>query len=163
MLEEWKDVKGYEGSYQVSNLGRVKSLKRKMRPVDKILSLPINNTGYLNITLCKDGNQKTLHVHVLMAITYLNHKQCGNNVVIDHINGDKLDNRLLNLQLISNRENISKSKSGYSSKFVGVSWDKALKKWCSKIRIGRKQKHLGYFTVEREASTSYQKALKGIK
>jgi hypothetical protein len=105
-MEEWKDIQGYEGLYQVSNLGRVKSFIRK----DKILKQHKDSAGYLSVTLCNNGNRKKITVHKLMAIVFLNHKPQGNKIVVDHVNNIKNDNRLENLQIISQRLNCSKDK-----------------------------------------------------
>lgn len=160
--EEWKDILGYEGFYQISNLGKVKSLTRKVVPVDKILKPQVDGNGYLHARLYKDGKGKTMKVHQLVVLAFLNHVPNGHKVVVDHIDNNKLNNKLNNLQLISNRENISKDKIGGTSKHVGVSWNKEMKKWYSCIRINSKTKSLGLFTCELEASEAYQKKLKQI-
>jgi hypothetical protein len=67
------------------------------------------------------------------------------------------------MQLVSQRKNTSKDKTGGSSKFVGVSWKKAIKKWQANIQIEGKCKHLGYFYCEIEASKAYQDALKELE
>lgn len=102
-MEEFRDIIGYEGLYQVSNLGRVKSLRR-----NKFLS-PSKEHGYLKTSLCKDGKQRKFAIHQLIAMAFLGHVPCGHKLVVDHINDDKLDNRLENLQVITNKENIVKS------------------------------------------------------
>ena len=81
---------------------------------------------------------------------------------IDHVIPDKTNNRIDNLQLLSQRENTSK---GYiqngkkTSQFTGISWHKQNKKWIAHIQINKKLKHLGYFTDEYNAHLVYQKAL----
>lgn len=160
--EIWKDVKDYEGVYQVSNLGRVKSLKRKYRLNDKIMKGGKSTSDYIKVTLCKDSNQKLKKVHQLVAIAFLGHIPCGNNLVVDHINTIKTDNHLDNLQIITHRENCSKDKKG-SSKYTGVSWYKRCNKWQAIININGQNKPLGYFKTELEASEAYQSKLKTIK
>jgi len=114
--EEWRDVVGYEGIYQVSNLGRVKSLKFKK---EKILKGSLYDT-YRMIGLSVNGKVNLSCVHVLVAVAFLGHIPCGHKIVVDHIvNKNRLDNSVFNLQLIKHRENDSKdtiSKSG----FVGI-------------------------------------------
>ena len=83
----------------------------------------------------------------------------NNKLIVDHINNDKLDNTVENLQYITQRLNSSKDKKNTSSIYTGVSWNKEKKKWKSCIRINGKSKHLGYFTDELEASNTYQKAI----
>tara|TARA_R110000744_G_scaffold349632_1_gene455275 strand:- start:369 stop:854 length:486 start_codon:yes stop_codon:yes gene_type:complete len=161
MEEVWKSVKSYEGLYEVSNLGRVKSLKRKLVSEDKILKLMFNSTGYLKVSLYKDGKIKVRVIHQLVAESFLNHTVDGFKLVVDHISNVKTDNRLENLQVITTRENLSKDKKG-TSKYTGVCWYSRYKNWRSKIVINGKHKHLGYFNTELEASNAYQIALKGL-
>jgi len=166
--EIWKDVIGYENLYQISNLGRVKSLERIVnRPnspykkKEKILSEHLNN-GYLIVSLCKNSIRKSRTVHQLVAVEFLNHKPNGMNLVIDHINNIKTDNRVENLQIITQRENCSKEKRG-NSKYTGIYFCKSTNKWKARIRINDKRKYLGYFINEIEASNAYQNELKKIK
>jgi hypothetical protein len=166
--EIWKDVPGYEGIYQVSDMGNVKSLSREVLrngkyPIiikEKILKPVLNSNGYLILGLSKNGFIKKITVHTLVAMVFLNHKPDGTHkIVVDHINNNKLDNRLVNLQLISQRENSSKDKKGGTSKYVGVR-SSAINKWRAEITINGKLKYLGTFTDEYEAHLAYQKALK---
>jgi len=158
-MENWKDVKDYEGHYQVSDLGRVKSFKRS----EIIIKKPSKDAfGYYYVCLSKNGEVKTIKVHKLVAIAFLNHTPCGHTLVIDHINFDRSDNRLSNLRLISTRENTSKRSIEYSSQYTGVSWAKKSNKWVSYIRIDGKLKHLGYYNVEIDAHNAYQNELKTL-
>jgi hypothetical protein len=95
MQEIWKDIKGYEGLYQISNLGNVKSLPRKVnkRKCEEIIKVPtISNKGYYRISLCKNGKIKYYAIHRLVAEAFIpnydnlpcvNHKDCNtkNNIV----------------------------------------------------------------------------------
>ena len=157
--EVFKDIPGYEGVYQISDLGRVKSLKLNR---ERILKPIVSGNGYLFVNLFCEGKQKNITVHQLVAIVFLNHTPCGHKIVVDHINCDEQDNRLSNLQLISNRENLSKDKKGYTSKYTGVCWKKQNKKWISQIIINGKAKYLGLFTDEYDAHLAYQRKLKEI-
>ena len=158
--EIWKDVLDYEGGYQVSNLGNVKSLKLNK---EKILKPGIDSHGYLRVDLFYKGKRKTIKVHQLVAMAFLNHTPDGTTkIVTDHIDNNPLNNRLENLQLISQRENLSKDKNG-TSKYTGVSWDKERNKWRSEIRINGKIKYLGRFNSEEEASEYYQRQLMQLK
>lgn len=168
--EVWRDIPGYEGYYQVSDLGRVKSLSRVIKRngkdltirEDKILKSGLSGDGYYTVGLSMNNKTHTKKIHNLIATSFLNHYTCGHNIVIDHINNNPLDNRLENLQLITNRENLSKDKNKGSSKYTGVSWKKKNKKWQSAIRINSKKVYLGLFTCELEASEAYQNKLKEI-
>ena len=153
--EEFRPVPGYEGYYEVSNFGNVKSLTN-----DKILKPCLDGRGYYKVTLSKDGKTKTIRIHILVATAFLGHKPDGYKIVVDHIDNNKLNNNLTNLQLITHRENISKDKKNGTSKYKGVYLEKNANKWRSQILIDSKKKHLGLFTSEEEAHEAYQKALK---
>lgn len=155
-MEIWKEIKGYEG-YEISSTGRVKSLKGKY---ERILKSAINMHGYYFVGLSKNGKVTTKKVHQLVAIAFLNHVPNGFILVINHINIDKLDNRVENLEIVTMRENSNQKHLKSSSKYIGVCWHKGCKKWQSIIKINGKQKHLGLFVNEIEASNAYQKALK---
>ena len=150
--EIWKDVLGYEGLYQVSSLGRVKSLKFNK---EKILKLRVNKKRYFEVVLYIKGKSKVFKVHRLIAMSFLNYKNNQNKLVIDHINNNQLDNNIDNLQIITQRENTNKDKKG-TSKYTGVSWNKLNNKWISKIYLNGKQRYLGSFDSELEAYNAYQ-------
>jgi len=163
--EIFKDIKGFYGIYQISNLGRVKSLESqmihssKLKHVtlkEKILKNNLGNNGYMRVGLYKKGVQSKRMIHQLMAEAFLNHKVKGTKLVCDHIDNDKLNNKLENIQIISFRENISKDIRIGTSKYIGVSWNSSRKKWLSQIMINKKILFLGYFKNELEASKSYQ-------
>ena len=167
MMEEYRAIKGYEGLYEVSNLGNVKSLARKDtigRKVNEKIRKPcINSAGYLTLFLCKDRNKKSYQVHQLVAMAFLGHVPNGNKgLVTDHKDNNPLNNTVENLQLITHRENTSKDIKGFSSDYTGVSWDKSRSKWRVTIIINGKQKYLGRFTDETEAHKAYQAKLKEI-
>lgn len=157
--EIWKDVKGYEGMYVISSTGKVKSLKFNR---EKILKNQLDPYGYHIVGLSKNGKIRTKRVHQLIAIAFLDHKPCGINIVVDHIDNDKLNNNLNNLQLITHRENCSKDRKGYSSKHVGVGWCKKTKKWRSRIQFNKREIVIGYFSLEQEAATAYNDSLNEI-
>ena len=166
-MEKWKDIKGYEGFYQVSNLGRVKSLKRWIDNKGNggyFLQGKIMNTnlsrGYPTVSLSKNGNGKKIRVHQLVAIAFLNHKPCGHKLVVDHIDNNPLNNNIENLQLITNRKNLSKDKKGGTSKYVGVHYiNKGTNSWRSITSVNGKLISLGCFPTEERASIAYQLAL----
>ncbi|MCP4987998.1 MAG: hypothetical protein GY928_18685 [Colwellia sp.] len=155
--EAWETIKDYP-DYEISTLARVKSHKLGF---EKILKPGLSSGGYLIVGLTHNKIQKSKCVHVLMAIAFLGHIPDGNKLVVDHINGNKLDNRLENLQSISHRENCSKDKKGIS-KHTGITWDKLHQKWKSRIMINGKRKHLGSFDSEIEAAKAYQEELNNI-
>ena len=164
MEEIFKEIPGYNGLYQASNLGRIKSLSRKVCNYrgcyfskERFLTQRISK-NYKSVRM-KNGNKS---VHQLVAMAFLGHVPCGHKIVVDHINHDKLNNRLENLQLITNRENCSKDVKNKSSKYTGVSWDKARNKWVSQIKINGKTVPLGRYKCELVASIVYQKKLKEV-
>jgi hypothetical protein len=154
MEEIYKDVVGYEGIYQVSNFGNVKSCKTGL-----IRNYYLEKNGYYSITLRKNGVGNTRKVHQLVAESFLNHKRCGYKLVINHIDLNKINNKVDNLEIVTNRENSNRKHLKSTSKYVGVHWNTEDKKWKSGLTINGKLKHLGYFTSELEASEAYQKAL----
>ena len=95
--EIWCEVKGYEGLYQVSNKGRVKSLGNDKSRKEKILKPSKNGQGYLQVGLCREGNSKRYKVHrlVLMAFSPVENM---NELFVNHKNEIKDDNRLENLE-----------------------------------------------------------------
>ena len=162
--EEFRSVPGYEGLYEVSNFGNVKSLGNDKTRKEKILKpVLVGSIGkyYYGLQLFKDGKRKIFKIHVLVAMAFLGHIPDGTHkIVVDHIDNNRLNNHLSNLQLISQRENASKDKKNGTSKYTGVCWDKAKNKWLANITINGIPKHLGYFFSEEEAHEAYQNALK---
>ena len=102
MKEIWKDIEGYEGLYQVSNLGRVKSLHYSK---EKIIKLRKNKSGYLEANLCKEGKVKIMMAHRLVANAFISNPK--NKEQVDHINTIRDDNRVENLRWATRSENIN--------------------------------------------------------
>jgi DNA-binding transcriptional regulator YiaG len=98
--EIWKDIQGYEGNYKVSSLGRVKSIKK-----NKITLLKFRNNGkgYNVSALYLNGSRKDLKVHRLVALSFLDNPK--NKSQVNHKNGIKSDNRLINLEWCNQSEN----------------------------------------------------------
>ena len=168
-MEIWKEVKGFK-DYEVSNFGRVKSIARiviysngvSRSYSEDILRGSINKQGYRKVRLYKDKKGKTRTVHQLVAVAFLNHKPSGMKLVVDHMDNNPLNNNLNNLQVITQRKNMSKDKKGCASQYTGVSWDKRDSKWCARILIKGSTKFLGRFKDELQAAEAYQTALKEI-
>lgn len=153
-MEIWKDIKGFK-DYQVSNLGNVKSFKRGRGRLLK----PSKSTGYYTVILSRDNIKEGRYIHQLMAIAFLGYKTGNRSLVVDHINDIKTDNRLDNLQVITQRNNAYKTQGRYSSKFKGVTWHKISNKWLAQISVNNKRISLGLRDSEKEAHLLYQKAL----
>ncbi|HAZ38112.1 MAG TPA: hypothetical protein DCY71_09765 [Clostridiaceae bacterium] len=172
--EVWKEINGYEGYYQVSDLGRVRSLDRVITyksGASKLLKgsvlNPTMNNGYKHVTLTIKGRQKAFKISQLVAIGFLGHKPDGYKLVVDHINGNRSDDRVENLRIVTNRANAStcfRTGNGtFSSKYVGVCWSNRSLKWQSSIYYDGINIYLGLFDNEIDASDAYQKALSKIK
>jgi hypothetical protein len=169
--EIWRDIPEYENMYQVSNLGNVKSLSRTIKhwrggnktTKERMLKPTENDRGYKCIILCKKGTIKGFLVHQVVAMAFLNHIPCGHKLVVDHINDNPLDNRLENLQVVTQRENAYKTQGKYSSQYKGVSWNIGIKKWVANIWNGNKLINLGSFENEYDAHLKYQETLKTLK
>ncbi len=170
LTEQWKPIKGYEGIYEISNFGRVKSLERKCensgsysRSIsisERELKPEITRTGYYRVCLQKDGKRKKKLIHILVWEQFGHEQKTNNNTVVDHINSNKSDNQISNLQLLTFRENIIKERLDYpnrKSRFGGVSMmqDGRDKKWRARLR----NKCLGYYFTQSEAALAYQKEL----
>lgn len=103
-MEQWRKIPGYEGLYQVSDLGNVKSVFYKRRGQETILK-PILRRGYLCVELCKDKKKKKYSIHRLVWEGF--NGPIPEGMQVNHINEDKTDNRLENLNLMSPKENIN--------------------------------------------------------
>lgn len=115
-MEIWKDIEGYEGLYQVSNLGRVRSLDRVVqrssycsnaqeRRKGRILKISHMPTGYGFCSLSKDNTQETKLIHRLVAEAFM--QNLNNYPCINHRNEDKTDNRVENLEWCTQKYNVN--------------------------------------------------------
>lgn len=167
--EVWLPVKGYEGLYEVSSFGRVKGLPRVryagngkyQNMKERILKGSVGDSGYIQVTLTMDKKVKRKKPHQLVAIAFLNHIPCGHKIVVDHIDNNKTNNRLDNLQLLTQRDNLTKVARG-KSKYVGVYWRASRNRWEALIYIDGKQTYLGRSKCELAAAKLYQDKLKEI-
>lgn len=116
MKEVFKDIDNYKGHYQISDKGHVKSLDRKVCFINKkgtnvcykkrgcIMKTEVTEKGYLRVMLAKNGRYKKLYIHRLVGKYFLENKD--KKPQINHINGNKKDNRKENLEWVTNRENM---------------------------------------------------------
>lgn len=167
--EQWKDIPNYEGYYQVSNLGRVRSLNRVIQTSDGVfrrLNGVLKNQrllqDYYMVDLTKDNKRKSFRTHVLVALAFLDYAEFKNRLVVDHIDNDSKNNNLNNLQLITQRENSSKDRKNKTSRYTGVSFVKRSNKWKAQIYYNQKIHNLGEYKTEYEAHKAYQARLNKI-
>lgn len=162
MQEEiWVPVIGYEGLYEVSNIGRVKSIIFEKH---KILKQSYRGE-YAKVVLYISGKKKDFMVHVLVSLCFIGARPEG--LHIDHLDNNPRNNRSDNLQYVTPRENIIRGKicmlnKNKHSKFYGVSYSKKDSKWIVgrnvKIKNGvRKKIHIGIFDSENDANEAWQK------
>lgn len=106
-MEIWKDIENYEGLYQVSNFGRVKSLKngRWGTGKERILKATDDGWGYLQINLCKNRKRENFKVHRLVAESFIENP--NNLPEVNHIDENKTNNRVENLEWCTNAYNIN--------------------------------------------------------
>ena len=146
LKEIWKEIPNYEGLYWVSNLGNVKSKNKKLKPyLDR----------YYFVNLYKNKKAKSRRIHVLVAEAFLNHKPDKQLKVIDHIDNNKTNNLLSNLQIINSRENANKNKKLGISGVRGVCWSSQNKKWQVRLRINNKKINIGYYDNKDYAGKIY--------
>lgn len=141
-VEVWKDVLGFQGIYQASNLGRIKSFKYGR---EKILKPRINARGYFLVMLCKDGVQKNHYIHRLVYEAF--NGKIPQGLVVNHLNEIKTDNRLENLEICTHKENInygtckariSASKKGKNNPMFGKKRSEETKRKISASKRGKK-------------------------
>lgn len=143
-MEEWKDIKDYEGLYQISNLGRIKSLKRykknhsKTQMIEEKILLPHSTrTGYICVCLCKDAKPKQKTIHRLVAEAFIPNPE--NKEEVNHIDGDKTNNRVENLEWCTRCENIQHSFKNGFHKLSSERIEKLMKSCIKKVNQYSKQ------------------------
>lgn len=105
-MEIWKDITNYEGIYQVSNLGRIKSLGGTGKSIkkEKILKLTLKNGSYYGVILFKNSNNQSLRVHRIVAKEFILNSE--NKTVVNHKDGNGLNNEASNLEWVTTKENV---------------------------------------------------------
>jgi hypothetical protein len=119
-MEKWKDIKGYEGYYQVSNLGNVKSLDRVVwngkvfhKRIGKILKP--KGDRYYELCLTKQGKLKKVYIHRLVAQAFIPNP--NNKAEVNHMDGNKVNNHISNLEWCTSKENKKHAwENGYYTK-----------------------------------------------
>lgn len=120
----------------------------------------VSACGYLRMSLTVDGVFKTIFVHRLAW--FIHYNELPN--VIDHVDGDKLNNKISNLRSCTQQQNSlnSRKQKNNTSGFKGVSWNKISKKYATTIRVNGKSKFLGLFDCPKEASKVYEAKAKEL-
>lgn len=114
MIEVWKDIKGYEGLYQVSDKGNVRSLNYRNTGACKNMTLKNQNRGYLHVVLAKDHENKSFLVHRLVATAFLH---CEiENMTVNHIDENIFNNNVNNLEWCSLNDNIKEFQNNHPDK-----------------------------------------------
>ena len=123
MIEIWKDIRGYEGLYQVSSLGRVKSLAKEIlikngytrHQEERFLALHPNTHGYLTVGIYKNAKRKHRTIHRLVAEAFLPNRD--KSLEVNHKDGDKINNRVDNLEWCSGYKNLAHAYEHKLSKY----------------------------------------------
>ena len=146
MMEEWKSIDGFEGFYEVSNFGNVRSLNYHNWGIVKNLTPTIDRYGYERVCLCKNGKQFNRLVHRMVATAFIGNPD--NLPQINHLNEIKTDNRAENLEWCSAKDNVnhgtrnermSKSKRNTNCRAIVQSdlQGKEIRKWVSFMEVNR--------------------------
>ena len=176
---EWHPFfyKGHETNIEVNKMGEVRRVPKdwmKRKPKIKLSNLYKSNGYYSTSVVVKDIGTKRVHIHQIMAVVFFQHTPCGHKFVVDHIDDNKINNKIENLRIVTNKENVIKS---WKKKFPlrnydthklnkGKKWAfrevkgyyKAYKYYAAKISINGIEKHLGTFNTAEEAKAAYEKA-----
>jgi hypothetical protein len=146
MKEVWKEIEGYEGIYQISESGKVKSLERyvdgRWGPIlikEKILSPITAGKRYKMVGLSKNSKTKFVNIHRLLAQTFINNP--NNKLQVNHIDGNKMNNDLLNLEWVTPKENIRHA------------WDNNL---CENTRIANSNRMKNLHKTKNKCLKNYQ-------
>ena len=152
VMDKMTAVPNYDG-YFASRDGNVYSGR-----TGKLINIghSCDKDGYLKVMLiAKNGKHKHLRKHRVIALTFLG----ASDLMVNHKNGIKTDNRVENLEYVTERENQShwRLRKGFS---IGVCWAKKEQKWRAYFQKDNKWEHLGFYSTKEEAKAAYQKRLK---
>lgn len=178
--EIWKPVKGYEGLYEVSNLGRVRSLDRTITKAGrygmmdvvrkgKLLKPQLGKSGYLCIILCKLGKSKMIFVHRLVATSFIG--DIDEEHEVNHIDYNRTNNKLENLEIVTHAENMHHSAINFCKphkskrnelRCIWLYNGKKGMKYIVGIRHKRIRTYIGRFSTLEEAIKARDKAYEEI-
>lgn len=159
-MEKFKTIGGIYADYEIGDAGTLFSLKNGKRT---LMTPQLHYRGYYEYFLYANGKRKTFKAHRLVYMAHVGPIPDG--MQIDHVNGVKTDNRVSNLELVTNRENTMRYRNTdrgrcKSSGHPGVYWDEQRHKWQVCLHVGGTRLHLGRFDPDKfdEACTMQEKA-----
>lgn len=167
-MEIWKSIEGYEGLYEVSNFGRVKSLGSTLIITSKLgkqytKSFPekilksVMQTKYLGVNLYKFGDMKSRKIHKLVANAFI--PNTDNKPYINHKDSNKLNNHVDNLEWVTPLENNYHSRLAMDTKTKYPCITKMWNKYRVRTTLNGKRKYIGLFSTEQEALDAYNNFL----
>lgn len=167
-IEIWKDIKGYEGLYQVSNLGRVRSLIFRNNKIIKKRKNPLimkfsKRSGYYNVNLRNNKDRKSFQVHRLVAETFI--KKEKNKNIVNHKDFNKLNNNVNNLEWVNQKENIhwSIENMKHAKKCKNKLNEQYIRKKGKSYELTLKKTYIGTYKTLKEALKIKNELIKGDK
>ena len=152
-MEVFLPISGYEESYGVSNLGNIISYKK-----NALLKLSKNTPGYYQVALFLNGVRKICRVHQLVAIHFIDKEYLIKGLVVDHIDRNRINNKLDNLRIVTARENSSFIRGKVD--LLGVGYSKGA--YTSHIVVNSVNYNLGRFNNKEDAHDKYMQALSSV-
>jgi hypothetical protein len=155
IIVRWKPITGYDGLYEVSDVGEVRSLPRKCGTNgwyanSRLLKQSLRPAGYYLVNLTKNRVQKTVDVHLLVARAFIPGRRPG--LLVDHINEVRTDNKVTNLRWATKSQNMHNTKNGWGGmKYRGTHYVKRFSGWVAYITVSGKRRHLGCFKKREQA------------
>jgi hypothetical protein len=174
-LEEWRDIKGYEGEYQISNIGRYRSLDRVIEYSNgnlvkykgKILSPFTKKNGYLQATLNRKSENKKFYIHRLVAIAFIPNDDPINKRTINHIDENKQNNDVSNLEWATYSQNLRHNdlhlRKKLNTDFVEMGKKRKIPIIATNVETGETIYFKGAIDAEREMGFSHQHVSKVCK
>jgi len=136
----FKNIIGYD--YAINEAGEVRN-----NQTGRILKACVNKAGYLLVDLYNNGKSKCHYIHSLLGTYFLD---CPSHLSIDHINGDRANNALSNLRVVTHQQNHFNRTTA-----KGYTWDKQSDKWKAQICLNGKNNYLGLYNTEEDARAAY--------
>lgn len=156
--EIWKDIKGYENLYQISNLGRVKSLPKYHKKNESIMKYTLRS-GYRTLVLRKNSKRKSKQIHRLVAEAFIPNPD--NKYIVNHKDYNRQNNNVENLEWCTQKENVNWSKCNMigGNRILKSENDYGISKKHGKYEVTIKRKYYGRYNTKEEAEKIRDKAL----